>query len=360
MPNYGTAPVYYRREVTTYRTAVASRAVGPVGKKMLLPSLALPPRDNDSTPHELPPCGRKKTKEPKEEAVTLGPKTCDEEIMFGVAHIFASFNDTFIHVTDLSGRETLVRITSGMKVKADRDESSPYATMLAAQDIAQRCKVCNELLLFRGKSHGSQKPKATDCRKLLGASNLCPIRTDQKLHETSSRTAAVAELSSCLLPHKSTGFPPSLFTANSMFLTVPSAHDVFDGEDDGGKHREDFDYVEAFDEELLQKFLKSIELCLRIVKKQQPLFTPNLDLVLLVPEITGSILNVVDSDGNKERVWVRIFGADCEFRKKLWSRFDSATGKTVSLDEKIEIVIPEDRHGLHSIEVLDSDLVSTT
>ena len=28
----------------------------------------------------------------------------------------------------------------GMKVKADRDESSPYAAMLAAQDVAVRCK----------------------------------------------------------------------------------------------------------------------------------------------------------------------------------------------------------------------------
>ena len=27
-----------------------------------------------------------------------------------------------------------------MKVKADRDEASPYAAMLAAQDIAARCK----------------------------------------------------------------------------------------------------------------------------------------------------------------------------------------------------------------------------
>ena len=28
----------------------------------------------------------------------------------------------------------------GMKVKADRDESSPYAAMLAAQDVAARCR----------------------------------------------------------------------------------------------------------------------------------------------------------------------------------------------------------------------------
>uniref|UniRef100_A0A0D9W4P5 30S ribosomal protein S11, chloroplastic n=1 Tax=Leersia perrieri TaxID=77586 RepID=A0A0D9W4P5_9ORYZ len=105
--------------------------------------------------------GRKKTREPKEDNVTLGPTVREGEYVFGVAHIFASFNDTFIawgcgvafiaisvsylvsnlqHVTDLSGRETLVRITGGMKVKADRDESSPYAAMLASQDVAQRCK----------------------------------------------------------------------------------------------------------------------------------------------------------------------------------------------------------------------------
>lgn len=60
--------------------------------------------------------------------------------MFGVAHIFASFNDTFVHVTDITGRETIVRVTGGMKVKADRDESSPYAAMLASQDVAARLK----------------------------------------------------------------------------------------------------------------------------------------------------------------------------------------------------------------------------
>lgn len=37
-------------------------------------------------------------------------------------------------------RETISRVTGGMKVKADRDESSPYAAMLAAQDVAVRCK----------------------------------------------------------------------------------------------------------------------------------------------------------------------------------------------------------------------------
>jgi len=79
-------------------------------------------------------------KEKPEENVSLGPATREGEQVFGVAHIFASFNDTFVHVTDLSGKETLCRVTGGMKVKADRDESSPYAAMLAAQDVAVRCK----------------------------------------------------------------------------------------------------------------------------------------------------------------------------------------------------------------------------
>merc|ERR1712212_1330461 len=61
------------------------------------------------------------------------------ECLRSLSHL-ASFNDTFVHVTDLSGKETICRVTGGMKVKADRDESSPYAAMLAAQDVAQRCK----------------------------------------------------------------------------------------------------------------------------------------------------------------------------------------------------------------------------
>ena len=34
----------------------------------------------------------------------------------------------------------MYRITGGMKVKADRDEASPYAAMLAAQDVAEKIK----------------------------------------------------------------------------------------------------------------------------------------------------------------------------------------------------------------------------
>ncbi|KAJ1646229.1 ribosomal protein S14, S11 [Coemansia asiatica] len=79
-----------------------------------------------------------KTKQP-EQVISLGPQVKPGEIVFGVAHIYASSNDTFIHVTDLTGRETIVRITGGMRVKADRDENTPYAAMLASQDVVKRC-----------------------------------------------------------------------------------------------------------------------------------------------------------------------------------------------------------------------------
>jgi small subunit ribosomal protein S14e len=83
------------------------------------------------------------------------------EEVFAVAHIFASFNDTFVHITDLSGRETISRVTGGMKVKADRDESSPYAAMLAAQDVADRCKELGITALhIKIRGTGGNKTKA--------------------------------------------------------------------------------------------------------------------------------------------------------------------------------------------------------
>jgi small subunit ribosomal protein S11 len=54
----------------------------------------------------------------------------------GIAHIFASYNNIHITVTDVTGAETLAKATGGMVVKAARDESSPYAAMKAADQIA--------------------------------------------------------------------------------------------------------------------------------------------------------------------------------------------------------------------------------
>ena len=54
----------------------------------------------------------------------------------GVAHIYASYNNTIIHVTDLTGSETLALSSGGQVVRADRLECSPTAAMLAAKKAA--------------------------------------------------------------------------------------------------------------------------------------------------------------------------------------------------------------------------------
>jgi len=55
---------------------------------------------------------------------------------WAVVHIYSSYNNTLVHVTDLSGAETIAKTSGGMFVKAARMESSPYAAMRAASHAA--------------------------------------------------------------------------------------------------------------------------------------------------------------------------------------------------------------------------------
>jgi small subunit ribosomal protein S11 len=62
------------------------------------------------------------------------------EVRWGVAHIYASYNNTIIHITDVSGTETIAKASGGMVVKSDRMESSPTAAMMAAKKAAELAK----------------------------------------------------------------------------------------------------------------------------------------------------------------------------------------------------------------------------
>jgi small subunit ribosomal protein S11 len=59
---------------------------------------------------------------------------------WGVAHIYSSYNNTIIHVTDITGSETIAKASGGMMVKAHRLESSPTAAMSAAKVVAEQCR----------------------------------------------------------------------------------------------------------------------------------------------------------------------------------------------------------------------------
>ncbi|RLI35274.1 30S ribosomal protein S11 [Candidatus Bathyarchaeota archaeon] len=59
---------------------------------------------------------------------------------WGIAHIYSSYNNTIVHITDISGAETIAIASGGQFVKADRLESSPYAAMRAAAHAAAIAK----------------------------------------------------------------------------------------------------------------------------------------------------------------------------------------------------------------------------
>ncbi|MDY0294165.1 MAG: 30S ribosomal protein S11 [Candidatus Methanomethylophilaceae archaeon] len=59
---------------------------------------------------------------------------------WGIANIYASYNNIMITLTDITGAETLTKATGGMVVKQAKDESSPYAAQRAAEKIAEVAK----------------------------------------------------------------------------------------------------------------------------------------------------------------------------------------------------------------------------
>ena len=76
--------------------------------------------------------------ETKNESVTEAKKETNEK--WGIAHIYSSYNNTIIHITDLTGAETVSISSGGCHVNADRYESSPFAAMKAANSVVDAAK----------------------------------------------------------------------------------------------------------------------------------------------------------------------------------------------------------------------------
>ena len=60
-----------------------------------------------------------------------------KELKWGIAYIFSSSNNTIIHITDITGAETVARISAGMMTDKDREGGSPYPALLAATKAAE-------------------------------------------------------------------------------------------------------------------------------------------------------------------------------------------------------------------------------
>lgn len=75
--------------------------------------------------------------ESKSDTSSEKPKTADK---WGIAHIYSSYNNTIIHMTDLTGAETVSISSGGIHVNADRYESSPFAAMKAANAVIESAR----------------------------------------------------------------------------------------------------------------------------------------------------------------------------------------------------------------------------
>jgi len=60
-----------------------------------------------------------------------------DNLRWGVAHIFSSYNNTLIHITDITGSETISFVSGGRIVKQGRQEASPNTAMQAVKIAAE-------------------------------------------------------------------------------------------------------------------------------------------------------------------------------------------------------------------------------
>jgi small subunit ribosomal protein S11 len=63
-----------------------------------------------------------------------------QQLKWGVVHIYSSYNNIIVHLTDLTGAETIARASGGMFVDAGRLEPTPYAGMRTAGYVMEKAK----------------------------------------------------------------------------------------------------------------------------------------------------------------------------------------------------------------------------
>ena len=71
-----------------------------------------------------------------------------------VIHVYTSYNNTIVHVTDMSGR-TIIKVSGGMITKQDRLKANPTIAMFIAKRISEKMKeekIKNLYLRVRAKT----------------------------------------------------------------------------------------------------------------------------------------------------------------------------------------------------------------
>ncbi len=87
---------------------------------------------------------KKDTKEKEPEKFVKEKSKKESE---AILHIYTSFNNTLVHVTDMSGR-TLTKVTGGMITKHGRLKANPTIAMFIAKRVAENLKEINVKSLY--------------------------------------------------------------------------------------------------------------------------------------------------------------------------------------------------------------------
>jgi len=85
----------------------------------------------------------------------------EKEEKWGIVHIMATENNTIVHITDITGSETIARYSSGMMTDKDREGGMPFPAMLAARKASEEA-IGKGLtgVHIRIRARGSQYSKA--------------------------------------------------------------------------------------------------------------------------------------------------------------------------------------------------------
>ena len=103
----------------------------------------------------------------------------------GIAHILSSYNNTIITLTDMTGAETIAKSSGGQVVRADRNQSSPYAAMKVGHEIARSAKergirkIVVKVRAPGGSGARNPGPGAQACIRALARSGLRVERIEE-------------------------------------------------------------------------------------------------------------------------------------------------------------------------------------
>ncbi|MBI2579781.1 MAG: 30S ribosomal protein S11 [Candidatus Aenigmarchaeota archaeon] len=57
---------------------------------------------------------------------------------WGIAHVYSSINNTIVHITDITGAETIAVASGGQVTDRDMDKGKPFTAMRAARKAAEK------------------------------------------------------------------------------------------------------------------------------------------------------------------------------------------------------------------------------